>query len=175
MSTKINEFFNQEHYLAFVDLIGQTVDGQNIYRLDFTQAPDVVWGDSWNVTPAGITPKLFPDQNCLSVTAQLICEHRYQLAKESTCFSMQDCIDGIIPLLFDDPYSDELIVLDFGIPLEEVVERLEEQKLTLVNAKNVNEDRDNEVIDNLIDNLETQISQPSTDNEDGPDDDEDDF
>lgn len=174
MSTKISDFFGQGHYLAFVDLIGQTVDGKNIYRFDFTQAPDVVWGESWNVTPAGITPKLFPDQNCLSITAQLICEHRYQLAKESTCFSMQDCIDGIIPLMFDEPYSDELVVLDFGITLEEVVERLDEQKLTLVNPKNVNEDRDNEVIDNLIDNLETQISQPPEDGEDGFDD-EDDF
>lgn len=174
MSTKIKDFFDQGHYLAFVDLIGQTVDGQNIYRFDFTQAPDVVWGDSWNVTPAGITPNLFPDQNCLSITAQVICPHRYQLAKESTCFSMQDCIDGIIPLMFDEPYSDELVVLDFGTPLEQVVEKLETLGLELVNAKNINEERDNEVIDTLIDNLETQINQPPADDE-GDFDEEDDF
>jgi hypothetical protein len=106
MASNINEYINQGHYLAFIDIVGQTVEGKNIYRFDFTQAPDVVWGDSWNVTPAGIMPKLAPDPNCLSISAQLICEHRYQLAKESTCFSMQDCIDGIIPLMFDEPYSD---------------------------------------------------------------------
>lgn len=163
---KISELFGLGHYLAFVDLIGRTVDGKNIYKFDFTQAPDIVWGDSWNVTPAGIVPKIIPDVNCLSVTAQLLTEHKYQLAKENTCFSMQDCIDGIIPLMFDEPYSDEFVLLPFGMPLEDVVESLEELSLELVNPKNVNEERDNQVIDNLIDNLETQINAPSDDDGD---------
>ena len=111
---KIEELFEQGHFLAFVDDVGKTIDGKNIYRFDFTQAPDIVWGDMWNVTPSGIVPHLFPDPNCLSITAQMLTKHKYLLAKENTCFSMQDCIDGIIPLMFDDPHSDDLIILPFG-------------------------------------------------------------
>ncbi len=84
---------------------------------------------------------------------------------------MQDCIDGIIPLMFDEPYSDELVVLDFGMPLEDVIAALDEQKLVLVNVMSVSEDKDNEVIDNLLDNLESQINNPPTEDNGDIDDD----
>lgn len=147
----------EEHFLAFVGYAGRTVDGKHIYRFDFTRATDIVWGDQWNATPAGIIPDLEPDINCLSLSGQVLSKHRYILAKENTCFSMQDCIDGILPLLFDNPYSDELMVLPFGMPMEEVINTLEEHNLELINVKDVNEEKDNQVIEGLIDNLETKI------------------
>ena len=94
--------------------------------------------------------------------------YTYKLAKDNTCFSMQDCIDGIIPLLFDDPYGNEPLMLPFGMPLEDVISAIDVWKLELINPKNVNEERDNKVIDGLIDNLETQINQTRED--DGLDD-----
>ena len=168
-SWSINDYINEGHYLAFVDYVGNTVDGKHIYRFDFTQATDVVWGENWNVTPAGIVPNISPDQNCLSITAQVLVDgYTYRLAKDNTCFSMQDCIDGILPLLFDDPYGEEPLNLPFGMPLEDVIDAIGQWKLELINPKNVNEERDNEVIDGLIDNLETQINQ--TQDDDGLDD-----
>ena len=148
---------NDEDFLAFVDLVGKRIDGKYIYRFDFTKSPDIVWGDQWNATPAGIVPNIAPMENCLSLTGQVICGHRYMLAKENTCFSMQDCIDGIIPLLFDEPYDDELMVLPFGIGISEVQEILEERGLALENLKDINEEKDNEVIDDLIEKLEGQL------------------
>ena len=53
---------------------------------------------------------------------------------------MQDCIDGIIPMLFDEPYSDELMILPFGMDLEQVVNTLNERGLELINLKDVNEE-----------------------------------
>lgn len=165
----VNELFEQGHFLAFVDYVGKTVDGKHIYRFDFTRATDIVWGDQWNATPAGIIPNLEPDMNCLSLSGQVLSKHKYLLAKDNTCFSMQDCIDGIIPMLFDEPYSDELMILPFGMDLEQVVNTLNEHGLELINLKDVNEEKDNQVIEGLIDNLETKIKE--TDDEEPPEDD----
>lgn len=151
-----NDFIQQEHFLAFVDYAGKTVDGSYIYRFDFTKAPDIVWGDQWNATPAGIIPDIEPDMNSLSISGQVLSKHRYILAKDNTCFSMQDCIDGILPLLFDEPYSDKLMVLPFGMSMEDVIKTLEDNELELINIKDVNEEKDNQVIEGLIDNLETK-------------------
>ena len=170
MSLIENNIETTEHYLAFVDYAGKSIDGKDIYRFDFTKAPDIVWGEQWNATPAGLMPNLQPDMNTLSITGQVMCKHRYMLAKNNTCFSMQDCIDGIIPLLFDEPYSDELMVLPFGLEMDEVISILNEHGLELVNLKDVNEEKDNEVIEGLIGNLETQMkgseNEPPEDDED---------
>ena len=156
-------------FLAFVDLVGKRFDGKYIYRFDFTKSTDIVWGDQWNATPAGIVPNIEPLDNCISLSGQVLCSHRYMLAKENTCFSMQDCIDGIIPLLFDQPYDDELMVLPFGMPMSEVEEVLAQHGLQLENLKDVNEEKDNEVIDDLIDKLEGQFGTGEDNDIDGED------
>jgi len=157
-----------EHFLAFVDYVGKSVDGKNIYRFDFTRATDVVWGDQWNATPAAIIPELEPDVNCLSISGQVLTKHKYLLAKDNTCFSMQDCIDGILPLLFDEPYSDELMVLPFGMDMQSVIDTLSEHGLELINLKDVNEEKDNQVIEGLIDKIKDS-------GEDTPPEDDEDF
>lgn len=162
----MNNIQYSEHFLAFVDIAGKTIDGKYIYRFDFTKATDIVWGDQWNTTPAGIIPNLEPDMNCLSLTGKVETKHRYLLAKENTCFSMQDCIDGILPLLFDEPYSDELMVLPFGMPMENVISELEKHQLSIMDIKDVNEENDNEIIDNLVDSLESQTKQADNDDND---------
>jgi hypothetical protein len=57
------------------------------------------------------------------------------------------------------------------MPLEDVIATLDEQELVLVNAMSVSEDKDNEVIDNLLDNLESQINNPPTEDDGDIDDD----
>ena len=158
-----DNFIQEEHYLAFVDYAGKSVDGRYIYRFDFTQAPDIVWGDQWNATPAGIIPTLEPDTNCLSISGQVLSKTRYLLAKENTCFSMQDCIDGILPLLFNEPYAPDLMVLPFGISMQEVIDILHEHDLEIINLKDLKEDKDNEVIEGLIDKMKTNEEPPEED------------
>lgn len=51
-----------DEFLAFVKHIGNTLEGQNIYEFMFTTVPDVVWGDNFNIIPAGIIPDLIPDR-----------------------------------------------------------------------------------------------------------------
>ena len=154
-----------QQYLAFVDFIGTTIDGQYRYRLDFSQAPEVVWGEDWNSTPAGIIPNIAPDANTLSITGEIVSGKRYLLAKENTCFSMQDCIDGIIPLLFSDVNDSDTIVLPFGMKKEDVEESLSQNNIVLENIKRVNEEKDNAVINSLINTLEQQNDDRGENNE----------
>lgn len=145
-------------FLGFVDMVGRTIDGGYIYRFDFTLDADVVWGEYFNVTPSAIIPNLQPDKNSLSHTGKVVFPREMVLAKRSYCFSMQDCIDGITPLIFCE-IDENTIELDekpfflrFGEPFEEVEQKLLKIGLNIIDLVEV-ERGDGNVIDTLIDNI----------------------
>lgn len=148
-----------EEYLAFVDYIGRTIDGQYIYRFDFTVDADSVWGEYFNVTPAGIVPDLQPDINSLSKSCKVNFPIEMQLAKKNYCFSMQDCIDGIIPLIFSEiseegiEYNDAPLFFKFGENFETIKETLQSINIKLYDIEDVKKG-DESAIDNLIDNID---------------------
>jgi len=148
-----------EEYLAFVDYIGRTIDGQYIYRFDFTVDADSVWGEYFNVTPAGIVPDLQPDINSLSKSCKVNFPTEMQLAKKNYCFSMQDCIDGIIPLIFSEiseegiEYKDAPLFFKFGENFETIKETLQSINIELYDIEDVKKG-DESAIDDLIDNID---------------------
>ena len=113
-------------FLGFVDEIGRTTDGKYIYRFDFTTDTETIWGEYFNVTPTAIIPDLQVDINALSRQAKVVFPREMVIAKKNFCFSMQDCIDGIIPLIFSEIDEETLMYLDkpffihFGLSFEEV-------------------------------------------------------
>ena len=148
-----------EEYLAFVDYIGRTIDGQYIYRFDFTVDPDSVWGEFFNVTPSGIVPDMQPDINSLSKTCKVNFPIEMQIAKKNYCFSMQDCIDGIIPVIFSEiseeavVYNDAPLFFKFGEEYETVKNVLTSIGLEMYDVELV-KTGDESAIDNLIDNMD---------------------
>lgn len=148
-----------EEYLAFVDYIGRTIDGQYIYRFDFTVDADSVWGEYFNVTPAGIVPDLQPDINSLSKSCKANFPTEMQLAKKNYCFSMQDCIDGIIPLIFSEisedciEYNNAPLFFKFGESFETLKETLQSINIELYDIEDVKKG-DESAIDDLIDNID---------------------
>lgn len=148
-----------EEYLAFVDYIGRTIDGKYIYRFDFTVDTDSVWGEYFNVTPAGIVPDLQPDINSLSKSCKVNFQIEMQLAKKNYCFSMQDCIDGIIPLIFSEiseegiEYNDAPLFFKFGENFETIKETLQSINIELYDIEDVKKG-DESAIDDLIDNID---------------------
>ena len=148
-----------EEYLAFVDYIGRTIDGQYIYRFDFTVDPDSVWGEFFNVTPAGIVPDMQPDINSLSKTCKVNFPTEMQIAKKNYCFSMQDCIDGIIPVIFSEisedavVYNDAPLFFKFGEEYETVKNVLTSIGIEMYDVELV-KTGDESAIDNLIDNMD---------------------
>lgn len=145
-------------YLAFVDEIGRSVSGDYMYRLDFTEDSEIVCGDYFNIVPALIVPNLQPDIKCLSLQAKFLSPIKLTVAKKNPCFSMQDCIDGIISLCFSEItdktlyYNDEPFHLDFGTPYDKVKEILDGCGIEMFDQEEVKNGDESE-IDDLIDRL----------------------
>lgn len=159
-------------YLGFVDFIGRTVDGRYIYRFDFTVDIDTIWGEYFNITPTAIIPDLQPDKNSLTKQAKVIFPKEMVIAKKNYCFSMQDCIDGIIPLIFSEIdeetllFNDKPFFINFGKELDEVANMLTSIGLEMFDIEEV-KNGDDSAIDRLIDTIEVD----SDDEDDNFDDD----
>lgn len=160
-----------EDFLGFVDLIGRTIDGKYIYRFDFTTDIDVLWGEYFNVTPSGIIPDLQPDKNALSRSGKIIFPREMAIAKKNYCFSMQDCIDGIIPLIFSE-IDEETLELDdkpffirFGESFSKVKEKLDKVNLDFFELYEI-EKGDDSAIDALINDLEAENEEDDYNDED---------
>lgn len=111
-------------YIVFAERTGEDESGNYFYRLLFSNNPDVVWGDNFNVTPAGIIPDLEPDSLSIDKEFLLTTKQYLQTAVESTWFSLQDCIDGIISLLFKGE-GEKIVAIPFGMEFEKIEKYIE--------------------------------------------------
>lgn len=146
-------------YLAFVDFVGKTLGGEYTYRFEFTLDKDVAWGDFFNIAPSLIVPDLKPDQKCLSSYIKAVFPREMLLAKKNSCFSMQDCIDSILPLCFSEIDENTLrlngkpVKFMFGEEKEEIVGRLCEIKVPIIERENI--ETDSTAVDELINQLDS--------------------
>lgn len=146
-----------EEYLGFIEETGSVED--KVYDLMFSCSPDEVWGEEWNVCPAAIVPGITIDRNCVSSIVRIKSPVELNLAKYSTCFSMQDSIDGIIPLAFTDLYENQLMdgndafYLMFGETKKDVSEKIEKFGIEIIKTVDNSENVD-KMIDNIIDNAD---------------------
>lgn len=159
-----------DEFLAFVHKIGNTLDGQNIYEFMFTTVPDVVWGDNFNIVPAGIIPNLIPEKNCLSRKGRVITDTDLHLACESTCFSMMDSIDKIISLCFTEAGINDEFKFDFGEEFNVVVDRLKLHNLALVELEEIKIEGEDDIIDSVVKRLEDESEENDDDNDNSIDD-----
>lgn len=154
-------------YLGFVDYIGKTNDGEYIYRFDFTVDKDTIWGEYFNVSPSSIIPDLQADKNSISSRCKANFPCEMQIAKKSYCFSMQDCIDGIIPLIFSDVDNESMMVdgkpffLSFGEEFYDVKDKLSAIGIEIYDIEDCYTS-DESAIDNLIDYID-KVNKGKTD------------
>lgn len=154
-------------FLVFVSFMGKNSDGTYNYRFDYAISPDSVWGDGFNIVPSSIVPKIEPDINSLTGYQFVDFPFALKLAQSNDCFSMQDCIDGIIALCYIDPnsFTDYDFVLHFGDSYEHVQEifgKLKDEMLLNISAYQLYEDR-SEIMENLNSVLSKAIE--NTDND----------
>lgn len=140
-------------YLAFVRKIGVTLDNLNIYEFMFTTDPNIVWGENFNIIPAGIIPNLIPEQNCLTKKGRVITDIEFKLACNSTCFSMMDCIDNIIALCFTEAGIEQEFHFKFGESFDDVINKLNTYNLNLTDIEDIKFIDDN-IIDDVVKQLE---------------------
>lgn len=112
-----------ELYLIFVNEIGENTNGEFEYEFIFSETPETAWGADWEISPASICPELMPDNECISYTQRLISDLKFNLGQNNNCFSMQDVIDGIIPLCYVEVNTDVFIFM-FGEKYDEVKNKI---------------------------------------------------
>ena len=113
-------------FLVYVNPVGVNSEGQNEYDFFFSETPETVWGEDWNVSSPAACANTLPQEDTYSVVKRLVTDVDFFCAQENTCFSMQDCIDGVICLLYYyDEDEDKYHPLKFSTPYNEVVTYLE--------------------------------------------------
>lgn len=122
-----------DKYLCYVNKVGQDLDKLYHYQFLFStkEQLDIVWGNDWNFKPSGICQNLEPDETTYDFVYTLQTTLKLDVAQENMCFSMQDCINHVIALAWeniDDPdaeYPEEgVIVFQFGESIYDVQAKL---------------------------------------------------
>ena len=147
-----------DEFLAFVDYEGKSVNGYYTFRFDFTPDHETAWGDFFNVAPSIIVPNLSLDKNCISSVIECLMPVKMLLAKSNSCFSMQDCIDGILPLCFCEigsykiEYDGKPLFFNFGETKESVLDKITKSGFIITKHDEVT--IESNIIDNLINSLD---------------------
>ena len=121
-------------YLGFIRLIGAESDGIDNYEFIFTNNIDEFWGENFEYKPCCLCNDLIPSDEYITEIHKIRTKLKFDLVQYNCCFSMQDCMDGIISLAWEniDEYEeypeDGRLVFNFGESYDDV-----ERKLALKN------------------------------------------
>ena len=116
--------------LIYVSPIGENSEGLYEYEFFFSESSETTWGEDWAEQCPSVCGNILPDDEYINKKMRLTTDVPFYCAQNNSCFSMQDCIDHIIALAFEDiseyedypePYR---IVFQFGDSLETVNEKL---------------------------------------------------
>lgn len=124
------DFKDDDLSLAFINYIGSEMDGYNEYEFIFTLYPDEFWGENFNYRPAGVCNGLEPDRRFIQKVVRIKTLINLDLIQDSGCFSMQDCMDGVVSLAYqsldnlDEYPEDGRLYLMFGESFKDVERKL---------------------------------------------------
>ena len=126
-------------YLCFIRLIGEENDGYYRYEFIFTDNPDEVWGEDWEHKPIGLINNPIPSDDYLTEIHIVKTKIKLDLIQNDMCFSMQDCLDGIVALAWQnidelDAYpEDGRIYFMFGESYDDVERKLAMKRILMIN------------------------------------------
>lgn len=142
-----------ELFLVYVNPIGQDSKGLYQYEFFFSETPEIVWGNDWNVACPSACGAILPEESTYSTIKLLKTKMNLFCAQQNSCFSMQDCIDGLICLCAEDISNYEVypepyrLVLHFGESYDNVMIRFNELELNFEGEENDDaEKEDNNLI-----------------------------
>ena len=118
-------------HLVYINPIGK--DSNNLYEYEFffSETPDIVWGQDWNIACPAACENTLPDPETYSEVKILKTEIPLFCVQQNTCFSIQDCIDGIICLGYFQ--TDKGVVkFDFSETIYNVIEKIENNNFIFI-------------------------------------------
>lgn len=106
--------------LVFVNKIGKNSEDKFEYELYYSYTPEVVWAEDFAEQVPSICSieDLIPEASTYNAIIRATTETEFKLAQENSCFSMQDCIDGIIKLIWIHDNDGYYYGLDFGTDID---------------------------------------------------------
>ena len=134
-----NEDDLKEAFLLFVRLIGEENDGYYRYEFIFTDNPDEAWGEDWEHKPAGLVNDLIPSDEYITEVHIVKTKIKFDLIQNNMCFGMQDAMDGIVSIAYEnmDSYEsypdDGRLFFMFGESLDEVERKLAMKSILMLN------------------------------------------
>ena len=126
-------------FLLFVRLIGEENDGYYRYEFIFTDNPDEAWGEDWEHKPAGLVNDLIPSDEYITEVHIVKTKIKFDLIQNNMCFGMQDAMDGIVSIAYEnmDAYEsypdDGRLFFMFGESLDEVERKLAMKSILMLN------------------------------------------
>lgn len=125
-------------YLIYVNGLGPNYKGDNLYEFIFSDSLDV-WGEAWDNRPSNGYPQP-PDLKYIKKVGVLRdTDVKLELIQNSDFFSVMDAIDDIIALAWEteDDTNQKRMVFRFGVPEQEIKDKLYERDLVLEFEKKV--------------------------------------
>ena len=112
--------------LIYVNIIGNNSEEELVYEFYFSDEAEMAWGMDWEYRPATVCnigiPQRMNYDSIKIVRSKII----LTVAQKNSCFSMQDCKDGVIPIAwenidgYEDYPDDGRMVLPFGTDIDSV-------------------------------------------------------
>lgn len=95
-------------YLCWINLIGEDIDGIFTYEFLFTSDPDTFWNDDFEVKPIGLCSNIEINEETYDLKRIVKTEIKLDLIQNNCCFSMQDCMDLIVAIAWEniDEYNE---------------------------------------------------------------------
>ena len=125
--------------LCFIRLIGEENDGYYRYEFIFTDNADEFWGDNFEYKPAGLVNDLIPSDEYITEIHIVKTKIKFDLIQNNMCFGMQDCMDGIVALAYEniDEYEnypeDGRLFFMFGESFDDVERKLAIKNILMIN------------------------------------------
>ena len=122
---------NNSLHLVYINPIGKNSNDLYEYEFFFSETPDIVWGQDWNIVCPAACENTLPDPETYSEVKILKTEIPLFCVQQNTCFSIQDCIDGIICLGYFQ--TDKGVVkFDFSETIYNVIEKIENNNFIFI-------------------------------------------
>jgi hypothetical protein len=124
--------------LIYVNGLGPNYKGDNLYEFIFSDSLDV-WGEAWDNRPSNGYPQP-PDLKYIKKVGVLRdTDVKLELIQNSDFFSVMDAMDDIIALAWEteDETNQKRMVFRFGVPEQEIKDKLYERDLVLEFEKKV--------------------------------------
>ena len=89
-------------YLVYVNPVGKDSNDLFEYEFFFSETPENVWGEDWNIACPAACGDTLPDPTTYSEIKTIKTDIPLFCVQQNTCFSIQDCIDNIVCLAYED-------------------------------------------------------------------------